>query len=146
MKNILYITLVCLAIIPARAQSAPSQTRNTRDETAATLLLQDYAGRVNGLLRDVHATLRTISERMESGVLTGQQARRLKLDATRGMIARLDSLSAVYDQKIESVACPCDRCNGESRVPDDPAMQGMRSRLIINVRELESTATQTAGQ
>jgi hypothetical protein len=73
MKNTLYIIiLVCLAIVPAYAQNAPSQNNDASDETAS-ILLHDYADRVNGLLRDVHANLQQISERMESGSLTAQQ-------------------------------------------------------------------------
>lgn len=145
MKNTQYIILICLAIIPAYAQNAPSQNNNTSDETAS-ILLHNYADRVNGLLRDVHANLRQISERMESGALTPQQERELKLDAARAMIARLETLSAVYDHKIASVTRSCERCALEFGVPNDETMQVMRSRLTVNVRELETTATRTAGQ
>ncbi len=145
MKTTLYIILVCLAIVPAYAQNAPSQNNNASDETAS-LLLHDYADRVNGLLRDVHANLRQISEGMEAGALTAQQERELKLDAARAMIARLETLSAVYDHKIRSVTRPCERCALEFGVPNDETMQVMRSRLTVNVRELESTATRPAGQ
>ena len=145
MKNTLYIILVCLAIVPAFAQNAPSQNNNASDETAS-MLLQDYADRVNGLLRDVHADLRQISERMESGDLTEQQERKLKLDATRTMIARLETLSAVYDHKIASVTRPCERCALEFGVPTAETIQVMRNLLTVDVRELESTATRTAGR
>jgi hypothetical protein len=145
MKNILHIILVCLAVVPAYAQNAPSQNKNASDETAS-ILLHDYADRVNGLLRDVHANLRQISERMESGALTAEQERELKLDAARAMIARLETLSAVYDHKISSVTHPCERCALEFGVPNDETMQVMRSRLTVNVRELESTTTRTGGQ
>jgi hypothetical protein len=145
MKNTLYIILVCLAIVPAFAQNAPSQNNNASDETAS-MLLQDYADRVNGLLRDVHADLRQISERMESGDLTEQQERKLKLDATRTMIARLETLSAVYDHKIASVTRPCERCALEFGVPTAETIQVMRNLITVDVRELESTPTRTAGQ
>ena len=145
MKNTLYIILVCLAIIPAYAQDAPSQNNNASHETTS-ILLHDYADRVSGLLRDVHANLRQISERRESGALTAQQERELKLDAAGAMIARLETISAVYDHKIASVTRPCERCALEFGVPDDETMQVMRSRLTVSVRELESTATPTTGQ
>ena len=145
MNNTLYIVLVCLAIVPAYAQDASRQNNNASDETAS-ILLHDYADRVNGLLRDVHANLRQISERTESGALTAQQERELKLDAARAIIARLETLSAVYDYKIPSVTRPCERCALEFVVPNDETMQVMRSRLTVNVRELESTSTRTAGQ
>jgi hypothetical protein len=145
MKNTLYIILVCLAIIPAHAQDAPSQNNNASDETAS-ILLHDYADRVNGLLRDVHANLRQISERMESGALTAQQERELKLDAARAMIARLETISAVYNHKIASVTRPCDRCALVFGVPTAETIQVMRNLLTVDVRELESTAPRTAGQ
>ncbi len=92
MKIGLYIALLCLAMVPAYAQNAASQDRHAIGE-ATTTLVPDYADRLNGLLRDIHATLQTISERMEAGALTPQQARKLKLAATQSMIARLETLS-----------------------------------------------------
>jgi hypothetical protein len=146
MKNTLYIIiLVCLAIVSAYAQNAPSQNNNASDETAS-ILLHDYADRVNGLLRDVHANLRQISERMESGALTAQQERELKLGAARAMIARLETISAVYDHKIASVTRPCERCAVEFGVPTAKTIHVIRNLLTVDVRELESTATRTAGQ
>jgi len=89
---------------------------------------------------------RWISERMEAGALTPQQARKLKLAATQSMIARLETLSAAYDGKIASVASARDRCTPESGVSSDATTQGMRSRLTVDIRELKSTATRTARQ
>ncbi|MGA7169648.1 MAG: hypothetical protein WBX08_10900, partial [Candidatus Sulfotelmatobacter sp.] len=54
------------------------------------------------LLREVHASLQKISERTEAGELTPEQARELKLAATRDMISRLDTISAVYDARLDS--------------------------------------------
>ena len=88
-----------VTIILGSAQYATSQSCPADAETVATLA-QDYAGRVDGLLRNVHATLQEISERVESGSLTPQQAQKLKLAATREMIARLETLSAVYDANL----------------------------------------------
>jgi len=145
MKIGLYIALLCLAMVPAYAQNAASQDRHAIGE-ATTTLVPDYADRLNGLLRDIHATLQTISERMEAGALTLQQARKLKLAATQSMIARLETLSAAYDGKIASVASARDRCTPESGVSSDATTQGMRSRLTVDIRELKSTATRTARQ
>ena len=145
MKNRMGVALVCLALIPAYAQNAASQDRHTNRETTTTLA-QDYGDRVNGLLRDIHATLQTISERMEGRDLTPQQARRLKLAATRAMIARLETLSAVYDGKMGSVAGAHDRITSESGVPHDATTQGIRRRLTVNIRALGRTATRTTGQ
>jgi hypothetical protein len=83
MKNGLCSALVCLAMISAHAQNAASQDLNASGETTTTFV-QDYADRVNSLLRDVHVTLQTITERMEARTLTPQQAQKQKLAATRG--------------------------------------------------------------
>jgi hypothetical protein len=101
MKSGIWMSLLCLAMIPAYAQSALSQDRPTTGETAATQS-PDYADRVDGLLRDIHATLQEISGRVEAGEITPDQGRALKLAATRAMIARLEAVSAVYDARIES--------------------------------------------
>src|SRR6266478_453631 len=95
MKIGLYIAFLCLAMVPAYAQNAASQDRHAIGE-AATTLVPDYADRLNGLLRDIHATLQTISERMEAGALTPQQARKLKLAATQVVPVRLVRHSASY--------------------------------------------------
>ena len=145
MKIGLYIAFICLVMFPAYAQNAASQESHVSGETTTTLV-QDYADRINGLLRDVHATLQTISERVEAGALTRQQAQKLKLAATRAMIAHLETLSAAYDGKIASVASARDRCTPESGVSSDATTQGTRSRLTVNIRELENTATRTARQ
>ena len=93
MKNGIYCTVALVIIVLASAQNATSQSCPADAETVATLT-QDYASGVDGLLRNVHATLQGISERVESGSLTPQQAQKLKLAATREMIARLETLSA----------------------------------------------------
>jgi len=99
MKNAIYIALIFAAMIPAYAQNPDMRDRDA-DHASAKAGVQDYADRVNGLLRDVHARLLEISEREEAGELTPQQARELKLAATRDMIARLETVSAVYDAKF----------------------------------------------
>lgn len=98
MKNSIYIALITLATIQVHAQNVAVQNR-ALGETRTTLA-QDYADQVNGLLRNVHAALQRISERMEAGELTPEQARDLKLAATRDLIARLETISAVYDARI----------------------------------------------
>jgi hypothetical protein len=145
MKNGLCSALVCLAIISACAKNAASQDLHASGETTITFV-QDYADRVNGLLRDVHVTLQTITERMEARTLTPQQAQKQKLAATRAMIARLETLSAVYDGKIAGVGSAPDRyrCTPESGGSNDAAAQGMRSKLTL--KELESTVSRAAGQ
>ena len=75
MKIGLYIALLCLAMVPAYAQNAASQDRHAIGE-ATTTLVPDYADRLNGLLRDIHATLQTISTHGSWGVdaATGAEA------------------------------------------------------------------------
>jgi hypothetical protein len=101
MKNEMCLALIILAILPAYAQKATSPSCPA-DGEPVTVLAQDYAARVDGLLQDVHASLQKISERMEAGSLTPPQAQELKLAATRDAIARLDTLSAVYDARLQS--------------------------------------------
>ena len=108
MKNEICLALIILATVPVSAQKAgPNCSPNGERVTALT---QDYAARVDGLLREVHASLQEISERMEAGRLTPEQGRELKLAATRDMISRLDTLSAVYDVRLERK----DKVDGES--------------------------------
>jgi len=101
MKNEMCVALIILAICPAYGQKATSRSC-PGDGEPVTVLAQDYAARVDGLLQDVHASLQEISERMEAGSLTPEQAQELKLAATRDAIARLDTLSAVYDVRLHS--------------------------------------------
>jgi hypothetical protein len=108
MKNEICLALIILATLPVSAQKVgPNCSPNGERVTALT---QDYAARVDGLLREVHASLQEISERMEAGRLTPEQGRELKLAATRDMISRLDTLSAVYDVRLERK----DKVDGES--------------------------------
>jgi len=108
MKNEMCVALIILATLPVSAQKmGPNCSPNGERVTALT---QDYAARVDGLLREVHASLQEISERMEAGRLTPEQGRELKLAATRDMISRLDTLSAVYDVRLERK----DKVDGES--------------------------------
>ncbi len=113
MKNSIYIALITLATIQVHAQNVAVQNR-ALGETGTTLA-QDYADQVNGLLRNVHAALQRISERMEAGELTPEQARDLKLAATRDLIARLETISAVYDARIaaQDVAAQDARASSE---------------------------------
>jgi len=102
MKNTRFLALIIiLAVIPATAQkeTRPKCSANTK---AAAAVAQDYAARVDGLLRDVHASLQKISEGLETGSVTPQQAQKLKLAATRDMISRLDAIAAVYDARLQA--------------------------------------------
>jgi len=98
----MYLALIILAALPASAQKAASRNCSANAETAGALA-QDYAARVDELLREVHASLHSISERMEAGLLTPMQAQGMKLAATRDVISRLDSITAVYDVRLDSI-------------------------------------------
>ena len=101
MKYTLFFALIILAVIPASAQEAPTPNCAANSDAVAALA-QDYAAGVDGLLRNVHASLQNISEEMGAGRLTPERAQKLKLAATRDMISRLDAMAAVYDARIES--------------------------------------------
>jgi hypothetical protein len=101
MKVEICLALIILAIIPASAQSAATRSCREKDSAGLTLA-EDYSSRVNGVLRDVHATLQEISERAAAGRLARQQADTLKLAATRDAIARLETISAVYDARLRA--------------------------------------------
>jgi len=100
MKNQMCLALIILAVLPAAAQKTASPHCAANAE-AVTALTQDYAARVDGLLREVHAGLQSISEDLEAGRLTTEQAERLKLAVTRDMISRLDAVAAIYKAQLD---------------------------------------------
>jgi len=102
MKNTLFLALIILAAFPASAQKAANPNRSAN--TDGVFVSADYAARVDGLLREIHVNLQKISARMEAGELTPEQARDLKLAATRETISRLDTLAAIYDARLEPSA------------------------------------------
>jgi hypothetical protein len=99
MKNTMCLALIMLAVLPTAAQGAAGQNGWANDQSGNESA-RDYAARVDGLLREVHASLQRISDRTEAGELRPEQARQLKLAATRDMISRLDAISAVYDVRF----------------------------------------------
>jgi len=99
MKNTMCLALIILTVLPATAQKAAVSDGSTNGTDA---IVQDYASCVDGLLREVYANLQKISVRIEAGELTPEQGRELKLATTRDMIARLDTLAAVYDARLNS--------------------------------------------
>lgn len=104
MKNTVFLALMIIAAFPASAQKAASPNCSVNSETVnsetMTALAAEYAARVDGLLRDAHASLQNISEDAEAGNLTSEEAQKLKLAVTRNMISRLDAISAVYDVRL----------------------------------------------
>lgn len=99
MKNTVLFALMILAALPASAQKVATPNCSANSETT-TASAEEYAARVDGLLRDAHANLRSISERVEAGSMSPERAEKLKLAVTRDMISRLDTLSAVYDVRL----------------------------------------------
>jgi len=101
MKTLIYTVLFCFAIVPVYGQQ-PRENRRPDGAVggeAAASSAQEYADRVEILLRDVRKSLQEISEQQAAGQLTAEQARVLKLEATRSMIARLETASAVYEAR-----------------------------------------------
>ena len=141
MKNTVLFALMILAALPASAQKAATPNCSVSAETM-TALAEGYAARVDGLLRDAHASLRSISERVEAGSMSPERAQKLKFAVTRDVISRLDAISAVYhvrlnknaaiDNKTQAAAgygCATDK---ERRRPDGNA--------TVSVEELKSEA------
>jgi hypothetical protein len=102
MNNTTLLALIILSVLSASAQKRTSPDCSAKTDTAI-VLAQDYAARVDGLLRDTHASLRSISERVEAESMPPERAEQLKLAVTRDMISRLDTLSAVYDVRPNDV-------------------------------------------
>jgi hypothetical protein len=101
MKNTLFLALIVLAALPAAAQKMATPNRSASGD-APSPWAEDYAAQVDGLLREVHASLQSISAQVAAGNLTLEQARELKLAATRDVISRLDALAAIYDARLDS--------------------------------------------
>jgi len=144
MKNEMCLALIILAILPAYAQKATSPNCSA-DGEPVTVLAQDYAARVDGLLQNVHASLQKISERMEAGSLTPPQAQELKLAATRDAIARLDALSAVYDVRLHSKDNLVSETESAGHVSADKAEQSTPNASgTVSVEELKREAAAAA--
>jgi hypothetical protein len=101
MKNTLFLALIIITAIPVAAQKTATPNCSVNGDVASALA-QDYAAQVDGLLHDVHASLQSISAGMAAGRLTLEQARELKIAATRDAISRLDTLAAIYDARLDS--------------------------------------------
>jgi hypothetical protein len=100
-------------------------------------LLAGYAATVDGLLRNVAEQMRLISEQVDAGDLSPLEALALKLETARAMIARLETVSAVYDSMILSG----DDSDDDGIVPGDSAALtaarvALRHCRTISVKEL----------
>ncbi len=127
MKNTMLFALMILAVLPASAQETATPNCSAKSEPA-TALADEYSARVDGLLRDAHARLRSISESVEAGTISPERADKLKLAVTRETISRLDTLSAVYDARLET-----DRAT-------DKKLRKHSSSAAVSVEELKSEA------
>ena len=156
MKYLFYCAIVALALIPLHAQRGDAITEQASNvaqgscrngaflaadaETnhpTATDLLRGYAATVDQLLRDGADQMRLISEKVEAGDLPPLMAMALKLETARAMIARLETISAVY----ESAMFSDDDGGDDEAVPaDSPATAAvriaLRSQRTISVKEL----------
>ena len=148
MKYTLYSAIILIALLPTCAQERPATTpavqlkhlSDSSNELTATALLFTYAANVNGLLRDLVDQMRAISEQVEAGELTALDAQALKLETARVTIARLETISAVYDLLI----FPKDD-NAESASPSDfprVAHTALRIRPTVSVKELMQESDQ----
>ena len=123
MKYVFFYAIVILASSRIHAQQVDPATTGPSKVTQGSLrggafaatdpqthqltsgdLLAGYAATVDGLLRNVANQMRLISEQVDSGDLNPLEALALKLETARAMIARLETISAVYDAVILSAA------------------------------------------
>lgn len=139
MKNALFLALIILAVIPATAQQETRPKCSAHTEAAAAVA-QDYAARVDGLLRDVHASLQKISEGLETGSVTPQQAQKFKLAATRDMISRLDAIAAVYDARLQAANHVEETGSASSDACDAAKATHVNANGTVSVEELKREA------
>jgi hypothetical protein len=139
MKNTMFLALMILAALPASAQKAVTQNCSVSAETM-TALAEEYAARVDGLLRDAHASLRSISERVDAGSMSPERAENLKLAVTRDMISRLDTLSAVYDVRLNKNGAVDNEVRGaaDSYCASDEVHRTHNGNATVSVEELKS--------
>jgi hypothetical protein len=137
MKNTLFLALIILAVPASAQKAAPSSY--CANGAAITALAHDYAARIDGMLRDVHASLQKISEGVEAGRLTPEQAQKLKLAATRDMIARLDALAAIYDVRLDAEHKAA--ADAGSTVAGDRAHVISKTSGTVSLQELKREST-----
>lgn len=121
MRYVFYLAIVILTLTQIHAQQTDAITTNAAkaahgscsdvaflatdaqtNQLTTSDLLVGYAANVDGLLRNVADRMRLISEEVDSGELSPLEAIALKLETARAMIARLETISAVYDSVILS--------------------------------------------
>jgi hypothetical protein len=144
MKNTMFLALMILAALPTSAQNAATPNCSASAETMPALA-EEYAARVDGLLRDAHASLRSISERVDAGSMSPERARKLKLAVTRDVIYRLDAISAVYDVRLNKKGAIDNKTQASAGNPyaaDQTTHATRHANGTISVEELKrETAT-----
>jgi hypothetical protein len=151
MKNTVLFALMILAALPSSAQKVASPNSFVNSETT-NALSNAYAARVDGLLRDAHACLRSISERVEAGSMSPEAAQKLKFAVMQDVISRLDTISAVYDVRLNEVRLnkngPIDN-QAQATACSDCAADKVRRRpndnATVSVEELKSEAASGFG-
>lgn len=128
MKNEMFLALIILAVVPASAQGTKSSQCSAKGDAVA-VLAQNYAARIDGLLRDVHARLQNISASVEGGRLTAEQGQRLKRAAARDIISRLDAMAAIYEARLDSASAA-------DKEADKQIDAIVRSNRTVSVEEL----------
>ena len=124
---------------------------DARDETGAELL-REYAAGVNSRLRELGAAVRTISDQEQAGELTADDARLLKLAATRAMLARLETLTAVYDSVAAEASDERQRSTGNGSSGDDDDDDDsagpdlLRASRTVSVGDLARHAARISGR
>ncbi len=146
MKNTLFLDLIVLAALPAAAQKTATPNCSA-SRGAASARAQEYVAQVDGLLREVHARLESVSARMAAGDLTPEKAHELKLAATRDAISRLDTLAAIYDARLESnntLGVGSESAAGNASTVDLPAHATRHANGTISVEELKRETSAAA--
>ena len=139
MKNTMFFALMILAALPAAAQKAATPNCSVNAETM-TAVAEEYAARVDGLLRDAHASLQNISEAVEAGTITTERAQKLKLAVTRDIIARMDTISAVYDARLNLKNGVEIGAHEDAVAPNKTASAVLNTKGTVSVQQLKREA------
>ena len=82
---------------------------------------------------------RTFPRKLAAGRLTPEQARKLKLAATRDVISRLDTLAAIYDARLDSnnkLGAGSESVAGDASAADKAAHATRHANGTISVEEI----------
>jgi hypothetical protein len=136
----------------AKLKPIPTQTADhctllhvsstSHDDSVSAELLLSYVAKVDALLRDLAEELRAISEEVEAGELTPAQAQELKLETSREMIARLETISAVYEAIIFSGKDPKAPVNPGDRSSEASRDIGLQMDRTVSIDELLTETAQ----